>query len=36
MGWDSNYMMSAVQGVLEESGLAAEVFVKYSYIAAVM
>ncbi|MEV4774946.1 DUF262 domain-containing protein [Microbacterium sp. LWH12-1.2] len=36
MGWDSNYMMSAVQGVLEESGLAPEVFVKYSYIADVM
>ncbi len=36
MGWDSNYMMTAVQGVLEESGLAAEVFVKYSYIGNVM
>lgn len=36
MGWDSNYMMSAVQGVLEESGIAAEVFVKYSYIGNVM
>ncbi|MBO0979182.1 DUF262 domain-containing protein [Microbacterium sp. SD291] len=36
MGWDSNYMMSAVQGVLEESGLASEVFVKYSYIGNVM
>ncbi|HWV48725.1 MAG TPA: DUF262 domain-containing protein, partial [Microbacterium sp.] len=36
MGWDSNYMMSAVQGVLEESGIAAEVFVKYSYIGDVM
>jgi len=36
MGWDSNYMMNAVQGVLEESGLAAEVFVKYSYIGNVM
>ncbi|MDQ7877734.1 DUF262 domain-containing protein [Microbacterium sp. QXD-8] len=32
MGWDSSYMLSAVQGVLEEAGLAAEVFVKYSYI----
>lgn len=32
MGWDSRYMLTAVQGVLEESGLAAEVFVKYSYI----
>lgn len=36
MGWDSNYMMTAVQGVLEESGIAAEVFVKYSYIGNVM
>ena len=36
MGWDSNYMMSTVQGVLEESGIAAEVFVKYSYIGNVM
>ncbi|MGX5770780.1 DUF262 domain-containing protein [Microbacterium trichothecenolyticum] len=32
MGWDSSYMLSAVQGVLEEAGLAPEVFVKYSYI----
>lgn len=36
MGWDSNYMMNAVQGVLAESGIAAEVFVKYSYIGNVM
>ncbi|MDQ4212657.1 DUF262 domain-containing protein [Microbacterium capsulatum] len=36
MGWDSKYMMSAVQGLLEESGLATEVFVKYSYIGNVM
>ncbi|MGM7696731.1 DUF262 domain-containing protein [Microbacterium sp. A84] len=36
MGWDSNYMMSAAQGMLEESGIAAEVFVKYSYIGNVM
>jgi hypothetical protein len=36
MGWDSSYMLSAVQGVLEEAGLATEVFVKYSYIGAVM
>ena len=36
MGWDSKYMLTAVQGVLEESGLAAEVFVKYSYIGQVM
>jgi Protein of unknown function DUF262/Protein of unknown function (DUF1524) len=32
MGWDSKYMLTAVQSVLEEAGLAAEVFVKYSYI----
>lgn len=32
MGWDSSYMLAAVQGVLEEAGLAPEVFVKYSYI----
>jgi hypothetical protein len=36
MGWDSNYMMNAVQGVLDEAGSAAEVFVKYSYIGNVM
>lgn len=36
MGWDSNYMMTAVQGVLEESGIASEVFIKYSYIGNVM
>ncbi|MFS0912840.1 DUF262 domain-containing protein [Microbacterium sp. 179-I 3D2 NHS] len=36
MGWDSTYMMSAVQGVLDEAGIAAEVFVKYSYIGNVM
>lgn len=36
MGWDSNYMMNALQGVLEQSGIAAEVFVKYSYIGNVM
>lgn len=36
MGWDSNYMMNALQGVLEESDIAAEVFVKYSYIGNVM
>jgi len=28
--------MTAVQGVLDESGIAAEVFVKYSYIGNVM
>lgn len=32
LGWDSRYMLSAVQGVLEEAGWASEVFVKYSYI----
>ncbi|TFV82062.1 DUF262 domain-containing protein [Microbacterium sp. dk485] len=32
MGWDSRYMLAAVQGVLEEAGFASEVFVKYSYI----
>ncbi|CAN5320624.1 hypothetical protein BH09ACT6_BH09ACT6_03060 [soil metagenome] len=36
MGWDSKYMLTAVQGVLDEAGLAAEVFVKYSYIGDVM
>jgi hypothetical protein len=36
MGWDSKYMLTAVQGVLEEAGLAPEVFVKYSYIGAAM
>ncbi|MFJ4045338.1 DUF262 domain-containing protein [Microbacterium sp. NPDC089987] len=36
MGWDSHYMMTALQGVLEESGIATEVFVKYSYIGNVM
>ncbi|MDQ1127489.1 hypothetical protein QE428_002522 [Microbacterium sp. SORGH_AS 505] len=32
LGWDSKYMLSAVQGVLEEAGWASEVFVIYSYI----
>jgi hypothetical protein len=32
MGWDSRYMLSAVQGVLDEAGIASEMFVKYSYI----
>ncbi|WP_248242317.1 DUF262 domain-containing protein [Microbacterium kunmingense] len=36
LGWDSSYMLSAVQGVLAEAGIAEEVFVKYSYIGAVM
>ena len=33
MGWDAKYMLTALQEVLEEEGIAAEVFVKYSYIA---
>ena len=36
MGWDSRYMLTAVQGILDEAGFAPEVFVKYSYIAAHM
>jgi len=36
MGWDSKYMLSAIQGVLDEAGIASEVFVKYSYIGAIM
>jgi hypothetical protein len=36
MGWDSKYMLTAIQGVLDEAGIASEVFVKYSYIGAVM
>lgn len=36
MGWDSKYMLTAIQGALDEAGLASEVFVKYSYIGAVM
>lgn len=36
MGWDSSYMLSALQGLLEEAGIAAEVFVKYSYIGTAM
>ncbi|WP_439593938.1 DUF262 domain-containing protein [Microbacterium sp.] len=32
MGWDLHYMLTAVQGVLDEAGSAPEVFVKYSYI----
>jgi hypothetical protein len=36
MGWDSKYMLTAVQGLLEEAGIASEMFVKYSYIGAVM
>jgi hypothetical protein len=36
MGWDSSYMLTAVQGVLEEADIAPEVFVKYSYIGAAM
>ena len=36
LGWDSHYMLTAVQGVLEEAGLAADVSVKYSYVGAAM
>lgn len=36
MGWDSRYMLTAVQGVLDEAGIASEVFVKYSYTGAAM
>jgi len=36
MGWDSRYMLTAVQGVLDEAGIAPEVFVKYSYIGEAM
>jgi hypothetical protein len=36
LGWDAHYMLTAIQGVLDEAGLAAEVFVKYSYIGAAM
>lgn len=36
MGWDSRYMLSAVQGVLGEAGIASEVFVKYSYTGTAM
>ncbi|UUT35347.1 HNH endonuclease family protein [Microbacterium elymi] len=36
MGWDSRYMLAAVQGVLDEAGIAGEVFIKYSYIGAAM
>jgi hypothetical protein len=36
MGWDSKYMLTALQGLLEEAGLASEVFVKYSYIGEAM
>lgn len=32
MGWDSRYMLTAVQGVLAEAGWDSEVFLKYSYI----
>lgn len=32
MGWDSRYMLTAVQGVLDEAGIAPEVFVKYTYL----
>ncbi|MEY2847677.1 MAG: hypothetical protein RI885_342 [Actinomycetota bacterium] len=36
LGWDSHYMLSALQGVLDEAGLASEVSVKYSYVGALM
>ena len=36
LGWDSHYMLTAVQGVLEEAGLASDVAVKYSYVGAAM
>jgi hypothetical protein len=36
LGWDSRYMLTAVQGLLDEAGIAPEVFVKYSYVAAAM
>ncbi len=32
MGWDSRYMLTAIQGVLTEAGIAPNVFVKYSYL----
>ena len=36
MGWDAKYMLTAVQGLLDDAEIAPEVFVKYSYIAAYM
>lgn len=36
LGWDSRYTLTAVQGVLEEAGLAADVSVMYSYTGAAM
>ncbi len=36
MGWDSKYMLTAVQGVLDEAGLAPDVYVKYSYLGEAM
>ena len=36
LGWDSHYMLTAIQGVLEEAGLASDVSVKYSYVGAAM
>jgi hypothetical protein len=36
MGWDSRYMLEAVQSLLQDAGIAPEVFVKYSYIGEVM
>ena len=36
MGWDSKYMLTAVQDLLDQAGLAADVYVKYSYIGDIM
>lgn len=36
MGWDAKYMLTAVQDVLDEAGLAAQVYIKYSYIGELM
>ena len=36
MGWDSKYMLTAVQGVLGEAGLASDVYVNYSYLGEAM
>lgn len=36
MGWDSKYMLAAIQGVLQEADFAAEVFVIYSYVGTAM
>lgn len=36
MGWDAKYMLTAIQEVLTDAGLASEVFVKYSHIGEAM